>query len=198
MMSHRLRRSGVSTSTIASTIASTMLLLTGLFTNVDAQDVRSAARVSATTIAVSRNAERARSSLDRWIVERYRGSQLLADSVSQSSAPTSDPVLPRIETVRAGAAADTLLAMHFLPRAGRPALQSGPVRIAGSTGTITPLSATVVVRRQFRAPRLPAARPKEGDWRYGWAYLAILPKVGRPLSATTFRGWLLLDAAAVK
>ena len=168
-------------------------------TVVSAADAQGPPRLPAALVAANKATERAMGSLDRWIIERYRGAQLLADSLSVPRSVTPDAVLPRVETVRGGTTADTLLALHFSPRAGSAALQSSAVvRIAGSTGTITPMSATVLARRPFRAPRLPTAKANEDDWRYGWAYLVILPKAGRTLSATTFRGWLLLDAAAVK
>ncbi|MES2522412.1 MAG: hypothetical protein V4617_06930 [Gemmatimonadota bacterium] len=170
-----------------------------LATVVPEADAQAPGRLPAALVAANKVTERAMGSLDRWIVERYRGAQLLADSLSVPRSVTPDAVLPRVETVRGGTAADTLLALHFSPRAGSAALLSGSVvRIAGSTGTITPMSATVLARRPFRAPRLPMAKANADDWRYGWAYLVILPKAGRALSATTFRGWLLLDAAAVK
>ncbi|MEO7520915.1 MAG: hypothetical protein ABIW79_03765 [Gemmatimonas sp.] len=147
------------------------------------------------------------SSLDVWIVERFRGAQLLPDSVAARAARDGGGALPRIESARGGGSVDTLFALHFTPRATEGALASRQtVRLAGPTGTIAPLTGTVVARRAFRAPRVPGANvhvasgdsATDASWRYGWAYIVSLPNAGRGTPAATFRGWLLLDGSAPK
>lgn len=91
---------------------------------------------------------------------------------------------------------DTLLAVHFSAVWAAPALgKSATVYLTGPTGTITSRTARIVERRAFRAPRTPGPstlRP-DSNWRYGWAYLAVVPHDPRR-PASRFRGWLLLDA----
>lgn len=133
--------------------------------------------------------------LDAWIVSRFRGAQLFPDAeFTATSLATSGP-RPRVEGTFAGRTADTLFAVHFSAMWAAPALgKSARVHLAGSTGTVTPLTARIIGRRAFRAPRTPGPstlRP-DSNWRYGWAYLAIVPHDGsRP--ASRLRGWLLLD-----
>jgi hypothetical protein len=68
------------------------------------------------------------------------------------------------------------------------------VRLSGPTGAIATRSARVIARRAFRAPRLPgASADSDQAWRYGWGYLAILPRMSRPSGTTGYRGWLLLE-----
>ena len=147
-----------------------------------------------------RDSLRLATTLDIWIVQRYRGAQLLPDTVTTTGSIAADALWPRIESMRSGGRADTLFALHFAARPGEPALgRRGSVRLAGPTGSVSPVVATVLARRPFRAPRTP--RPNnatERDWRYGWAYVATLPKAGRAAPATTFRGWLLIDAGMPK
>ncbi|MCO4099447.1 hypothetical protein [Gemmatimonas sp.] len=138
----------------------------------------------------------ASSVLDAWVVTRYRGAQLFPDAeFTATSLATSGP-RPRIEAERPGGRFDTLLAVHFSAMWAAPALgKSAKVYLTGPTGTMTPLTARIVERRVFRAPRTPGPstlRP-DSNWRYGWAYLAVVPHDDRrPVSR--FRGWLLLDA----
>jgi hypothetical protein len=138
--------------------------------------------------------------LDIWIVQRYRGAQLLPDTVTTTGSLAADALWPRIESMHAGGRNDTLFALHFSAHPGEPALgRRGPVRLAGPTGSMSPVGATVLSRRPFRAPRTPKANSAdERDWRYGWAYVAALPRAGRTAPATTFRGWLLIDAGTPK
>lgn len=138
----------------------------------------------------------ASSVLDAWVVTRYRGSQLFPDAeFTATSLATSGP-RPRIEAERPGGRFDTLLAVHFSAMWAAPALgKSAKVYLTGPTGTMTPLTARIVERRAFRAPRTPGPstlRP-DSNWRYGWAYLAVVPHDDRR-PASRFRGWLLLDA----
>lgn len=134
--------------------------------------------------------------LDSWVVTRYRGTQLFPDAeFTATSLATSGP-RPRIEAVRTGGRMDTLLAVHFSAMWAAPALgRSATVYLTGPSGTMTPLTARIVERRAFRAPRTPGPstlRP-DSNWRYGWAYLAVVPHDARR-PASRFRGWLLLDA----
>jgi hypothetical protein len=135
------------------------------------------------------------SSLDAWVVTRYRGAQLFPDAeFTATSLATSGP-RPRIETTRAGRTLDTLLAVHFSARWAAPALgTAAKVQLTGPTGTVTTLTARIVERRAFRAPRTPGAstlRP-DSNWRYGWAYLAVVPHNARQ-PASRYQGWLLFD-----
>jgi hypothetical protein len=133
--------------------------------------------------------------LDAWIVTRYMGAQLFPDAeFTATSLATSGP-RPRVEVALTGRRADTLIAVHFSAMWAAPALgQTAKVRLTSTNGTITPISVRIVGRRAFRAPRTPGPstlRP-DSNWRYGWAYLAVIPHDGRrPVSR--FRGWLLLE-----
>ncbi|GAB1342827.1 hypothetical protein [Gemmatimonas sp.] len=133
--------------------------------------------------------------LDAWVVTRYRGAQLFPDAeFTATSLATSGP-RPRVESTIAGRRADTLVAVHFSAMWAAPALgKNARVQLAGPTGTIVPLTARIIGRRAFRAPRTPGPstlRP-DSNWRYGWAYLAVIAHDdGRPVSR--YRGWLLLD-----
>jgi hypothetical protein len=135
------------------------------------------------------------SALDAWVVTRFRGAQLFPDAeFTATSLATSGP-RPRIEAVRVGRTQDTLLAVHFSAMWAAPALgKTGKVYLAGPSGTVTARTARIIERRAFRAPRTPGAstlRP-DSNWRYGWAYLAVVPHdTSQP--ASRFRGWLLLD-----
>lgn len=140
--------------------------------------------------AQSRGSDR----LDAWVVTRYRGAQLFPDAeFTATSLATSGP-RPRVETTIAGRRVDTLVAVHFSAMWAAPALgKNTRVQLAGPTGTVVPLTARIVGRRAFRAPRTPGPstlRP-DSNWRYGWAYLAVIAHDDRPVSR--FRGWLLLD-----
>lgn len=135
--------------------------------------------------------------LDAWIVSRFRGAQLFPDAeFTAISLATSGP-RPRVEGTYTGERTDTLVAVHFSAMWAAPALgKSARVQLAGATGTVTPLVARIIGRRAFRAPRTPGPstlRP-DSNWRYGWAYLAVIPHDdGRPVSR--LRGWLLLDSS---
>jgi hypothetical protein len=139
------------------------------------------------------------SSLDAWLVSRFRGAQLLTDSLPATASVAAESALPRIEGTRAGRSVDTLYALHFGTRLGTPALSvSDVVQLTGPTGTITPLTARVVARRAFRAPRRPGAPSSApAAWRYGWSYQVVMPR--RPkangesaVPVSRYRGWLLL------
>lgn len=139
------------------------------------------------------------SSLDAWLVSRFQGTQLLADSMPTTASVAAESPLPRIEGTRAGRSADTLYAIHFGVRLGTPALAvNDVVQLTGPTGTITPLSARVIARRAFRAPRRPGvASNADAAWRYGWSYQVVMPHRAKangaaPVPAARYRGWLLL------
>ncbi len=150
-------------------------------------------------------------SLDAWLVSRFQGTQLLSDSMPATASVAAESPLPRIEGTRAGRLADTLYAIHFGSRLGTPALAVNTVvQLTGPTGTITPLTARVIARRAFRAPRRPGA-PSNADaaWRYGWSYHVVMPHRARggpnvkgPLAEAVpvarYRGWLLLAAPDAK
>jgi hypothetical protein len=144
-------------------------------------------------------------SLDRWVVTHFRGAQLFPDpeatrTVVRDSATLArvfaDVPHPRVEVIRAGPRADTLLALHFTAAYRPPALsRTGRLQLVGPTGTITPVTVRLLGRRAFRVPHLPARDGSRtgSNWRYGWVYLAVVPHVdGQP--ATRYRGWLLLGA----
>lgn len=138
-----------------------------------------------------------------WLVSRFRGAQLLADSGAAMPSVAAESPLPRVEGTRDGRGADTLFAIHSGARLGTPVLGGAvTVQLTGPTGTITPLSARVIARRAFRAPRRPGAPTgDEAAWRYGWSYLVVLPRGTRETPAARYRGWLLLaatDASATK
>ena len=151
-------------------------------------------------------------SLDAWLVSRFQGTQLLTDSMPSTASVAAESPLPRVEGTRAGRSADTLYAIHFGTRLGTPALSvNAVVQLTAPTGTITPLTARVIARRAFRAPRRPGA-PSGADaaWRYGWSYQAVMPhratgvakgSVAKSVSVARYRGWLLLaapDAASAR
>jgi hypothetical protein len=135
------------------------------------------------------------SALDAWVVTRFRGAQLFPDAEFTATSLATRGPRPRIEAVRVGRTQDTLLAVHFSATWAAPALgKTGTVYLAGPSGTVTARTARIVERRAFRAPRTPGAstlRP-DSNWRYGWAYLAVVPHDTRQ-AALRFRGWLLLD-----
>ena len=150
------------------------------------------AAMTAQDSVATRNMQR----LDRWLISRYRGAQLLPDSVGGQRSVAADASISRVESIATGGRFDTLFAVHFAEHASAPALSAeGSARLVAPTGSASSVLARIVARRPFRAPRSPLARnSNEGDWRYGWAYLTVLPKVGRTTPAATFRGWLMLEA----
>lgn len=142
--------------------------------------------------------------LDMWLVTRFRGAQLLVDSMRASgpAAPAAietvvtDGVLPRVEGTRDGRGADTLFMTHMSATAGAPVLAlASVVQLAGPTGATTPLTARVLARRAFRAPHQLGRRPTDATaWRYGWSYALVLPRGERARPAARYRGWLPVTA----
>ena len=135
--------------------------------------------------------------LDGWIVTRYRGAQLLEDSSAARVTVLADAPVPRVEHVR-DAKGDSLVGVHFSERIVAPSLtQSSDVRLAVPSGAVTSMTGRVVARRLFRAPRVPAATNNTpSSWRYGWAYLVVLPRQRDALPAQAMRGWLLVDGTS--
>lgn len=132
--------------------------------------------------------------LDNWIVLQYRGAQLMHDSSGGAATVVRDAPLPRIEQVR-DVRGDTLIGVHFAVRPAAPAFAvAGQARLAVPTGAITSTTGRVAARRLFRAPRVPgAAHDIPSQWRYGWAYVVVLPSRRETLPAQATRGWLLVD-----
>lgn len=135
--------------------------------------------------------------LDTWVVTRFREVHLLPDSTGTMRTVVADVPSPRVESVGDAASGDTVYALHFAERRDMSALRVGArVRLTAPSGSITSISADIVARRPFRAPRVPGAdTASAGGWRYGWAYLAIVRRQHAATSASVYRGWLLLDAA---
>jgi hypothetical protein len=136
--------------------------------------------------------------LDTWIVQRYRGAQLVPDS-QPPRGPAATVVArvtaaPRIEQTRRGATRDTLWAVHFAAGPELAGLAVGTrTTLTSPTGTMTPVVARVVARRPFRAPRSPgsALRP-DSSWRHAWAYLVVMPHLNES-AISRYRGWLLVE-----
>lgn len=156
----------------------------------------STAPVGAQSPKAISDARNAVHTVDRWLVTRYRSLQLLPDSVRVSGSPDAELIWPRVETAVDGSLRDTLFAVQFGARGSAPALRAGArVRLTAPSGTITAMTADVVARRPFRAPRLPGADTATvNGWRYGWAYLAIVRR-GTAATASVYRGWLLYDVS---
>ena len=134
--------------------------------------------------------------LDRWVVTRFRNAQLLPDSTNSTRTPMPEALPPRVESVGDAVSADTLYALHFDDRRDQAALRIGTqARLTGPSGSITAITAEIVARRPFRAPRVPGAdTTSKSGWRFGWAYLAIVRPPHASASAEAYRGWLLLNA----
>lgn len=150
----------------------------------------------AALLVPQRGPSAASQSLDRWVSLRYRGAHLMPDTASVLPSLVSTGTPPRIETIHAGSVSDTLWVVHFTSGGQGPTFAvPSAVRLTSPTGTVTPLTARVVARRPFRAPRVPngpsGRLDDEDSWRPGWAYLAVLPHQATR-NAARYRGWLLL------
>lgn len=134
-------------------------------------------------------------SLDMWIVERYRGAQLLPDSGTRSLLPATQAGAPRVESARRANTRDTVVALHFGNTPWRPVLgNSTPVQFADPTGSISGISGRVTARRAFRTPRVPGARDTvKDDWRVGWAYLVAIPSRAANATTSGLNGWALVE-----
>lgn len=144
--------------------------------------------------ALAQNA-RELASLDMWIVERYRGAQLLPDSGARSSLPVTQAGAPRVESARREGMRDTVVALHFGNTPWRAVLaNSTPVQFADPTGSISGISGRVTARRAFRTPRVPGARDSvQDDWRVGWAYLVAIPSRAANATTSGLNGWALVE-----
>jgi hypothetical protein len=138
------------------------------------------------------------SSLDVWIVQRYRGAQLLPDSNGQSTSTVTRAGAPRIEASRSTTRRDTVVALHFGTALWKPALgAASAVQLVDPTGAISVISGRVTARRAFRTPRSAGARDSvKGEWRIGWAYLVAIPRKTANAAASGFNGWALVEAAS--
>jgi hypothetical protein len=158
--------------------------------------------------------------IDTWLVARYRGVQLLPDSViggaplgdqisvtanatanaedaqGERATATADAAYPRVESVIATAVADTLLALQFGAQTGRAPLAAGAtVRLSGPTGAISAATGRIVARRAFRTPSTPAmGRTEASAWRYGWAYVAVVTRSDKRAASSGFRSWMLMES----
>jgi len=138
------------------------------------------------------NGSQAVFALDTWVVSRYRNAQLLPDSLVGRMASGEEPA-PRVESVSDAPTGDTLFALEFRTRRETSSLRTGSrVRLAEPTGSITTITADIMARRPFRAPRRPGADTSTANWRYGWVYLAIVRRQHAATPAPSYRGWLLL------
>lgn len=135
------------------------------------------------------------SSLDNWIVQRYRGTHLLPDSNPRATVAFAQAGAPRVEANRTAARPDTLVALHFSTTMWRPTLGlSTQVQLADPSGAMSTVVGRVTARRAFRAPRVSGARDTvSGDWRYGWAYLVALPINIANAAPSGFNGWAVVQ-----
>ncbi|MEO7361124.1 MAG: hypothetical protein ABI120_12405 [Gemmatimonadaceae bacterium] len=135
------------------------------------------------------------SSLDMWIVQRYRGAHLLPDSGARGTATYAQAGAPRIESTRSVTRRDTVVALHFGAAMWRPSMATtAVVQLADPSGTVSGIAGKVTARRAFRAPRIAGARDTvPGEWRIGWAYLVAIPARVANASASGFSGWALAE-----
>lgn len=137
---------------------------------------------------------RALHALDSWLVSRYRRVQLLPDSL-MNRVVLAEELAPRVESASDAITGDTLFATQFRTRPEMTSLRTGArVRLTGPSGSITVITAEIIARRPFRAPRRPGGDTSVTGWRYGWAYLAQVRRQHATTSATAYRGWSLLPA----
>lgn len=148
--------------------------------------------------------------IDNWLVARYRGVELLPDSVvdgadndgtanKEKTSTGADAAYPRVESVIATALTDTLLALQFGAQTGRAPFASGAtVRMSGPTGAISSATARIVARRAFRVASKPlVSHANDSAWRYGWAYVAVVSRSARTTGGVVvgggFRNWMLME-----
>lgn len=134
-------------------------------------------------------------SLDAWAMLRFRGASLLPDSGTRAVSLIAHAGAPRVDGARSSATRDTLIAVHFDTIYWRPSLATGAVvRFVDSSGEISPITARIVARRAFRAPRKAGARAGHDDeWRIGWAYLLAVPSRAASAATAAFNGWSIVD-----
>lgn len=138
-------------------------------------------------------------SLDMWIVQRYRGAQLLPDTTGRAASAVTQVGAPRVESARSSDRRDTVVALHFSATAWRPALASAAtVQLADPSGAVSAIAGRVTARRAFRAPRKAGARDSVNtDWRIGWAYLVAIPLRTANAATAGLSGWALVEAPKV-
>lgn len=134
-------------------------------------------------------------SLDMWIVQRYRSAQLLPDSSGQGVNAGKQTGAPRVESARSPNRRDTVVALHFSDAMWRPTIGAkATVQLADPTGSISGIGGQITARRAFRTPRRAGARDTvSADWRIGWAYLVAIPARTANAATTGVNGWALVE-----
>lgn len=135
--------------------------------------------------------------LDAWIVTRYRGAQLLTDTAKASVALPSSMAYPRVESTAKGEVLDSLYAVSFSPSPEPlPFALPTRLRLMSASGTVLKGTVRIAAHRMFRAPRKPGALSnEERQWRYGHAYLIVIPHQSkRPVAR--LQGWFLIPPSA--
>lgn len=168
-------------------VASCVVLAGAAFNNAAAQARKPL--VGPTVVAASL------SSLDAWIVQRYKGAQLLPDSGLRGTSPLRQAGAPRVESMRSPDRRDTIVALQFGAVYWRASLTpSSPVQLADPTGVVSAIGGRVSARRAFRAPRVAAPRDTVAeDWRIGWAYLVAIPPRVATAAPSGFNGWAIVE-----
>lgn len=135
-------------------------------------------------------------SLDMWIVQRYRGAQLLPDSTGHGASAVNQAGAPRVESARTPNRRDSVVALHFGAAAWRPVLStSAIVQLADPTGSVSSVAGRVTARRAFRTPRNAGAKDTvKSDWRIGWAYLVAIPARSANAAVSGLNGWALVES----
>lgn len=177
-------------------VAAGMAALLSLHANdLHAQTTKSAKQKPTSAVAARPQDMREQTSLDMWIVQRFRGAQLLPDSGARSTATLAQAGAPCVEAARNTTRRDTVVALHFGPAMWRASIMTAtPVQLADPSGSISGITGKVTARRAFRAPRVAAARDSvKDDWRIGWAYLVAIPVRSANASPSGFAGWALAE-----
>jgi hypothetical protein len=132
-----------------------------------------------------------------WTSRRYRASLHDLDS-AVLSASVRDAHVPRVDGRLRSGVPDTIVAVHFGAWPVQPAYAPGrSVRLADPSGVTTPLDANVVARVAFRSPRVALAdSTRVSGWRYGWAYLVVLPDSTSKAHTSSFASWLVVPPPA--
>ncbi len=135
-------------------------------------------------------------SLDMWIVQRYRGAQLLPDTTGRAATTITQAGAPRVESARSPNRRDTVVALHFSATAWRPLLPTAAaVQFADPSGAMSTIAGRVTARRAFRAPRIAGAKDgTNADWRFGWAYLVAIPSRTANAAGSGLSGWAVVEA----
>ena len=144
----------------------------------------------------TRVAAPALSSLDLWIVQRYKSAHLLPDSGARPAALVRQGGAPRVESARVAGRRDTVVALQFAANYWRAALgASSIVQLADPAGAMSSVTGRITARRAFRTPRVAGARDSvPDDWRVGWAYLVAIPSRSANASPSGFNSWSVVEA----